>query len=114
MRFRTFAIVGCLCAVWASMHDQVLADGGVRDGIGPISTGRGATNLGFADNAAIIYDNPGALSNVIGDGLLEGGVDTVICGIQYSDPDNPQADHIVRGYPAGMIGYIRRLPDSPW
>jgi len=114
MRFRTFAIVGCLSVLLASPHYKVHADGVVRDGIGPISTGRGATNLGFADNAAIIYDNPAAMSNVAGDGLLEAGVDTVICGLQYSDPDNPSADHIVRGYPAGMIGYVRRLPDSPW
>ena len=53
-------------------------DGVVRDGVGAISTGRGGTNLGFADNAAIILDNPGAMSNAADNGFWELGVDTVM------------------------------------
>jgi len=93
---------------------SVMADGVVFDGIGPITTGRGATNLGFADNAAIIMDNPAAMSNVEGEGLLEGGVDTCIPNLQYSDPQNNAINSAVRGYPMGFLGYIVRPEDSPW
>src|ERR1700680_888025 len=64
------------------------ADGLVRDGVGPISTGRGGTNQGFADNAAIILDNPGAMVNVAGSGLVELGADTVITQVHYTNPLN--------------------------
>jgi long-chain fatty acid transport protein len=90
------------------------ADGVIRDGIGPISTGRGGTNLGFSDNAAVIYDNPAGMSNVAGNGLMEAGVDTVICDLNYSDPQNANVDSIRRAFPPGMFGYFKRLPDSPW
>jgi long-subunit fatty acid transport protein len=76
--------------------------------------GRGGTNLGFADNAAVILDNPAAMTNVAGTGLFEAGVDTVICSVDYSDPDNPNAPNSVNGYPLPMVGYIHRNPDSCW
>src|SRR5207253_5492546 len=113
MRLRTLFIVVCLVTVMR-LPSAALADGVVRDGIGPISTGRGATNLGFADNAAIILDNPAGMSNVAGSGLVEGGVDTVIPSIHYTDPQNPNVNNILRGYPCGMFGYVQRLEDSPW
>jgi len=103
----TFIIVAVLPAL-------LLADGVVRDGIGPISTGRGATNLAFADNVAIIHDNPAGMSNLVGTSITEGGVDTVVCGLQYSDAQNPTTHHVVRGFPAGMIGYVTRIQDTPW
>jgi len=112
MRRHTSFVVFLL--VLAVANAPLLADGVVRDGIGPISTGRGATNLAFADNAAIIIDNPAGMSNVAGAGLLEGGVDTVVCGLHYTDPQNPNVNNIIRAYPAGMIGYVARAPDSPW
>src|SRR5438046_6277232 len=111
MRLRTLLVIASLIAL-VSISPVALADGVVRDGVGPISTGRGATNLGFADNAAIILDNPAGMSNVAGTGLLEGGVDTVIPGIHYTDPDNPNVNNILRGFPCGMIGYVSRSYDS--
>jgi long-chain fatty acid transport protein len=91
----------------------VRADGVVRDGIGPISMGRGATNLGFADNAAIILENPAAMTRVEGNGLLELGLDTVFTDLHYTDPDN-DVEGEPRAYPVGMFGYIHRNPCSPW
>ena len=44
--------------VLAMVITPAKGDGVVRDGVGAISTARGGTNLGFADNAAIILDNP--------------------------------------------------------
>ncbi len=88
-------------------------DGVVRDGIGAISTARGGTNLGFADNAAIILDNPGGMSNAPDCGFWEVGLDTVICDLHYSDPDN-DVNNEVKGFPSGMFGLVRHVPDSPW
>jgi long-subunit fatty acid transport protein len=88
-------------------------DGLIRDGVGPISTGRGGTNQGFADNAAIILDNPGAMVNVAGNGLGEIGVDTVITSVQYSDPFN-DVQSKTRPLPTPMLGYIQKSDDGQW
>jgi long-chain fatty acid transport protein len=108
-----FAPLPCLLAfALAIVAAEVRADGVVRDAVGAISTGRGGTNIAFADNGAIILDNPAAMTNAPGCGFLDLGVDTVICDLHYSDPDN-DADGEVKGFPSGMVGYVRRSPDSP-
>ena len=89
------------------------ADGLIRDGVGPISTGRGGTNQGFADNAAIILDNPGAMVNVAGNGLAELGVDTVISHVDYSDPFN-SVQSKTRPLPMPVLGYIQKSDDGQW
>jgi long-chain fatty acid transport protein len=113
MRSRTLIALVAIFAV-LSKGGWAWADGVIRDGVGPISTGRGATNLGFADNAAIILDNPAGMSNVSGNGLMEFGVDTVLPDLTYRDPQNANVDSIRRAFPAGMFGFVKRLPDSPW
>jgi long-subunit fatty acid transport protein len=92
---------------------SVRADGLVRDGVGPISTGRGGTNQGFADNSVIILDNPGALVNVEGNGLAEAGVDTAITAVDYSNPFN-DVNSKIRPLPAPVLGYIRKSEDGRW
>src|SRR5436190_1151692 len=113
MRIRTLIELCGICTILI-LPGMLPADGVIRDGIGPISTGRGGTNLGFADNAAIIYDNPAGMSNIANTGLMEVGIDTVICDLNYSDPQNQNVDSIRRAFPPGMFGYVKRLPDSPW
>jgi long-subunit fatty acid transport protein len=88
------------------------ADGLVRDGVGAISIGRGGTNLGFADNGAIIMDNPGAMTNVKGNGLLDVGVDGVITDLRYTDPNNSDVRGAFSIFPSGMFGYVHHDPDS--
>lgn len=90
------------------------ADGLIRDGVGPISTGRGGTNLGFADNGAVILDNPGALVNVANNGLFEVGVDTVISQVHYTDAKPNDVQSAVRPIPTPNIAYIRRSKDKRW
>lgn len=90
-----------------------LADGLIRDGVGPISTGRGGTNQGFADNSVIILDNPAAMVNVAGTGLAELGVDTAITAVDYSDPYN-DANSVIRPLPAPVLGYIHKSEDCRW
>jgi long-chain fatty acid transport protein len=113
MRFRTVIALVATVALWL-LGSRLLGDGLVRDGLGPISTGRGGTNLGFADNAAVILDNPAGMSNLSGNGLLEVGVDTILTDMTYRDPQNASIDSIRRAYPAGIFGFVKRLPDTPW
>lgn len=91
----------------------VRADGLIRDGVGPISTGRGGTNQGFADNSVIILDNPAAMVNVEGSGLGELGVDTAIPAVAYSDPFNDVHTKI-RPMPAPVLGLIKKSYDDRW
>lgn len=91
----------------------VCGDGLIRDGVGPISTGRGGTNQAFADNAAIILDNPGSLVNVAGNGLGEAGADTVITQVQYGNPLNGVVSH-VRPLPMPVLGYIKKSENGCW
>jgi long-chain fatty acid transport protein len=90
------------------------ADGLIRDGVGPISTGRGGTNQGFADNSVIILDNPAAMVNVAGCGLAEVGVDTVISTGDYSDSYGNDVNAKVRPLPAPVIGIIKKSWDEQW
>ena len=88
------------------------ADGILRDGIGAISTGRGGTNLGFADNGNVILDNPGAAVNVDGGGLVEVDFDLFITDLSYSDPDNPTTSADNNPFPMGQISVIRKSEDG--
>lgn len=107
-------ILGLVLFLAACQHAApAWADGLVRDGIGPISTGRGGTNQGFADNAAIILDNPGAMVNVDGEGLAELGADTVISSVQYSDPFNDVQSR-TRPLPMPVLGFVQKSEDGQW
>jgi long-chain fatty acid transport protein len=112
MRLERFLGLAFLAVLWMQPW-PALADGLIRDGIGPISTGRGGTNQGFADNAAIILDNPGSLVNVQGTGLAEVGIDTVITSIDYSNPFNDVASKI-RPLPMPVLGYVQKSEDCRW
>ena len=45
---------------------DVSAEGVIRDSIGPVSSGRGGTNLAYSDNLTTLYDNPAALASMEG------------------------------------------------
>jgi long-chain fatty acid transport protein len=112
MKLRTVLGVLLLAAVCLRV-EIARADGLIRDGVGPISAGRGGTNQGFADNAAIILDNPGAMVNIEGCGLAELGVDTVITSVHYTDPFNDVQSKI-RPLPMPVLGYIQKSEDECW
>lgn len=111
MKLRHVIEIAFLAAL--AIPATALADGLVRDGVGPISTGRGGTNQGFADNAAIILDNPGAMVNVNGTGLLEAGADTTTPVVDYSNPFN-DVNSKVRPLPMPVVGYVRKSEDGGW
>ncbi len=114
MRFRIAVRLSFALALSVLIGGPALADGLVRDGLGAISMGRGGTNLGFYDNAAIINDNPAAMSNVAGNGLFDANADTLITDIHYSDPQNSDVAAKTRPFVAPTLGYIRKIDDSNW
>jgi long-chain fatty acid transport protein len=67
-----------------------LADGLHLNGVSPRSIGRGGTNLGFADNGGILFDNPAGAVNINSEGLFEVGGAILITNMHYADPDNPR------------------------
>eukprot|EP00913_Durusdinium_trenchii_P028344 g26572.t1 len=89
----------------------LLADGVVRDSVGAISSGRGGTNLGYADNGAILLNNPAAMVNIRGRMLSDFGIDTIVSDLDYADPENSRAAKY-RAYPLPTFSYIERSEDS--
>lgn len=111
MKFRRW--IGCAVFLASLLPAACFADGLIRDGVGPISGGRGGTNQAFADNAAILLDNPGALVNVEGNGLGEFGADTSVVQVQYNNPLSGSVSH-VRPLPMPVLGYIRKSENGCW
>lgn len=103
------ALIAALCPA-----APLWADGLIRNGVGPISTGRGGTNQAFADNAVIILDNPAAMVNVAGCGLAEAGVDTVITTADYSDSFGNDVSAKIRPLPVPVLGIIKKSYDERW
>ncbi|HTN00681.1 MAG TPA: hypothetical protein VL132_02330, partial [Planctomycetaceae bacterium] len=89
-----------------------LADGLVRDGIGPISGGRGGTNIAHSDNGAILNDNPAGMIFSNSGGLFEGGVDTVILDLGYTDPQNSYSHNKVSGFPVPQLSAFKVFDDG--
>ena len=58
------------------------ADGVMLDGVSPAPRAR-RHELGYADNGAMILDNPAAMTNVEGDGLFDVGGDGVMSNLRY-------------------------------
>lgn len=114
MRVLRWLTAGCLVALAAFPIAPARADGLIRDGVGAISGGRGGTNMGFADNGAILLDNPGALVNVAGNGLLDLDVDVVTSQVHYTDNKPNNVYSHVRPIPIPDTTYIRRSKDGRW
>jgi long-chain fatty acid transport protein len=102
-------IAVCACFAWVS---NALANGVMLDGLTPRSIGRGGTNMGFADNGGIVLENPGAMTNVNGNGLLDVGIDTVIVSGHYMEPGNNA--YSSTGTPAPQIGIVKKSADGDW
>jgi long-chain fatty acid transport protein len=102
-----------LVALLLALSARAPADGVVRDGLGPISTGRGGTNLGFADNGAVIYDNPAGMVNVAGNGLADIAFDTVITDLHFTNPGNDSHSR-VKPLPLPELAIMKKSADGIW
>ncbi len=101
-----------LLMLLASAAVPVWADGITLDGVSAISIGRGGTNLAFSDNASVLHDNPGAMGQMAGDGMLQIGGTFLFTQFDYGDPDNGQHRAQNQVYPLAEIGYIKRMSDE--
>ncbi len=96
------------------MSGAVCADGLMRDGLGPRSTGRGGANIASADNGVVLYDNPAGIVNTEGCGLVDAGFDLLLTDMQYSDPENPHTDADDNPFPLGEFSIIRKMGGGRW
>ena len=106
---RAACIVALLIFSW---HTMATANGLLRDGVGARSSGRGGTNLGFADTGSVLLDNPGGMVNIAGCELLEVGGDILFTDLQYSDPDNPRTSAFNNPLPMGQFALLRKTADG--
>ena len=107
-------LLGCCCLALAVVAvDSLRADGVVRDSVGPISSGRGGANIGYADNGAVLMSNPAGMMNLPSRGWFEIGVDGLITDLEYRDPQN-SADAEFEPFGIPMISFMQKSPDSRW
>jgi long-chain fatty acid transport protein len=100
---------------WAALLvliSSAFGDGIILDGVSPRSISRGGTNLGFADNGAILFDNPAAAVNIDGNGLIDIGADVMITDFRYRDPARRATDSNITPLP--QIALIRKSADGDW
>lgn len=87
------------------------ADGLFLNGVSPRSIGRGGTNLGFADNGGVIFDNPAAMTRVPGAGLVDIGANVLVTDFEYSDAENVLASSSIAS-PLPQISTIVKTEDG--
>jgi long-subunit fatty acid transport protein len=90
------------------------ADGVILNGISPRSLSRGGTNLGHADNGAMIHDNPAAMANLAGCELFEVGAIGLISTFEYGDLGNVNGVDSAEFTPLPMFAYVRKSDDGVW
>jgi long-chain fatty acid transport protein len=90
------------------------SDGVMMDGVSPRSLSRGGTDIGFADNGGIIYDDPAAMVNINGQQMLDIGVNMLIVSNQFTNVTNPGGADSTTFTPAPEIGIIRKSDDGVW
>jgi long-chain fatty acid transport protein len=96
----------CLAATRSAWSDGVMLDE-----VSPRALSRGGTNQGFADNGAVILDNPGAMVNINGCEMIDIGADGLIVSGWYSDPQN-RLDTGTTFTPLPQISLIRKASDD--
>ena len=109
------ALLRFLCAVvLGALASRVArADGFLRDGLGPIPAGRGATNVAHADNGSVLLDNPAALADAAPGGLLDVHVGQYLFDFRYSDPENAGANGSGTLLPIADAAVLVRSRDRP-
>lgn len=66
---------------------QVLANGVLLESVGPITTGRGATDIAHSDTGSMVYDNPAGLARQQRD-RIELNTEFFSFSMHYQDPQN--------------------------
>jgi long-chain fatty acid transport protein len=112
MRRILIAIMG-LCMVLA-ITVQVQAVGVIRDSVGARSSGRGGTNLGFADNGEILLDNPAAMVNIESQNMAELGFDFLFTDLKYTNSRNSWTNAWDNPVFMPNLSFMRKSDDGQW
>lgn len=91
---------------------QSCANGIYVDGTGPVSNGRGGTNIAHSDNGTVIHDNPSALAALKGK-RLEACFDFLVLPMSYRDPQNDE-DGKNRLLLLPSFSYSQKMPQRPF
>uniref|UniRef100_A0A7C4QNT1 Transporter n=1 Tax=Schlesneria paludicola TaxID=360056 RepID=A0A7C4QNT1_9PLAN len=97
----------------ASACVSAWADGVHLNGVSTRSIGRGGTNLGHADNAAILFDNPAGAVFIEPSQLFELGGGVLLTDMRYADADNPTTRD-VNAVPIPQFGAVVRGEEGLW
>lgn len=109
--YRISLVAFLTAAVSLTGSAHVWADGVMLNGVSAYTIGRGGTNLAFADNGSMLHDNPGAMTWLEGDAMLQVGTTALFTDFNYTDPENAtRGQHQV--YPLPEFSYIRRVADN--
>ena len=100
-----------IAALLLALRGAALADGVVRDSVGPIAGGRGGANIAFSDNGAVLLSNPSGMANLVGKGLFEGGIDVLVTSLDYSDPLTGDVDNS-EGFGLPMLSLMSKFGDG--
>ncbi|QEG22509.1 OmpP1/FadL family transporter [Mariniblastus fucicola] len=95
-------------AVVTSDSSTAFADGFIRDSMGARTAGRGGANLGYADNGAMLLDNPAAMINMDSMRMTDFGIDLLLTDLSWSDPDNPRTGAEDNPIPTGQFSYAMK------
>jgi len=85
---------------------DIFAAGVILDSIGPVSAGRGGTNISHADNGVLIHDNPAGLVRMPHGLHLAGAIELIYPDIRYEDPlDTDYSKHEIFTLPTFSLIY---------
>jgi long-chain fatty acid transport protein len=104
----------CSLGLLLALIARSLADGVIRDGLGARSAGRGGTNIAFADNGVVLFDNPAGMVNIDGCGLADAGFDVLFTNLHYSEQPNINVGADDDPVPLAQAAIIRRGPNPRW
>jgi len=113
-RQHIFVLVVCFVALIAICDIATAANGAIRNGMGARSIGRGGTNIAFADNGVVLYDNPAGMMNIEGCGLVDFGADLLITDISFSNPINNSVDAHTNPFPMGHVSFFKKSANQRW
>ena len=91
---------------------SIRADTIIVDGFSAISAGRGGANIAFADNGAMLLENPAAMVNMDAFTFVDGSAAILVADFNYKDPQNDANGRIHFPDNPGAVGEIAFIQKS--
>lgn len=113
-RQHIIVLILSLAAVVVISDIATAANGAIRNGMGARSIGRGGTNIAFADNGVVLYDNPAGMVNIEGCGLADFGADLLITNTSFSNALNTKTSAHTNPFPMGHVALFKKSANGRW